>query len=70
MAPDEEICDQVVPKPEALRPFSGKVVAFDDAGAIQADGEDWDQLISKLTPQMVERLTLMYVPRSGVSLIA
>ena len=60
-----EACEQPFPSPEALRPYIGKVVAFDAKGVVRVAADTWEDLLAKVTD---ETLTMLCVP--GVRFIA
>ena len=64
-ADDDEIFEQSFPSPEALRPYIGKVVAFDAQGVIRAAADSWEEIMSRVAD---DSLTLLFVP--GYSVIA
>lgn len=51
---------------EALRPYIGKVVAFEPGGEIRASADTWEQLLKQLTEDMLDKLCLLYVPAGSV----
>jgi hypothetical protein len=62
---EDEVVEQVVPDAEALRPYLGKVVAYDEKGTIRAAGDTWAAAIQAAGDQLSE-WTLMYVPDFSV----
>jgi hypothetical protein len=68
MASSEETFEQVAPSPDALRPFVGKVVAFDDQGIIRESATSWGELVQKLkTTGLFGKLALLYVPAVSIA---
>jgi len=64
--PGDELFEQPAPSADELRPFLGKVVAFDASGVIRASGESWEDILAKLDQKALENLALMYVPNGAL----
>ncbi len=68
MASTEETVEQVAPSPEALRPFVGKVVAFDESGVVRESAGTWGELVQKLKAAgLFGKLALLYVPAASLA---
>ncbi|MGC4116029.1 MAG: hypothetical protein QM765_15875 [Myxococcales bacterium] len=66
MSPDEEFFEEPFPTIEEMRPYVGKVVAYDAQGKIRLSADSWSELVSKLTDEARSSLTLMYLPPTRV----
>jgi len=64
----EEALEQLVIKggPEALRPYVGQVVAVDEDGVVREAADSWEGLHSKLTDDVLSKVSLLYVPDARV----
>jgi hypothetical protein len=58
---ENELFDPPFPSAEALRPYVGKVVAYDAEGVVRLAAEDWKQMMETIRENL-ERWTLMYLP--------
>jgi hypothetical protein len=59
---DDEVFQQAFPDPEALRPYIGRVVAYDGSGAVRDSADTWEELLGRLTEKMLDDFKLLYVP--------
>lgn len=55
---DDEIFEEPFPTVDAMRPYVGKVVGYDDDGVIRLSADSWKDLPEDFD----EKLTLMYIP--------
>lgn len=51
---------------EALRPYIGKVIAFEPGGEVRASADTWEELMKKLSQEMLAALVLTYIPARRV----
>ena len=57
-----EVFEEPFPSVEDLRPYAGQVVAFDRQGRIQLAAASWAELMSKLSDDAANSLTVLYLP--------
>jgi len=63
---DEPITEQPFPTVDEMRPYVGKVVAYDAEGRIRLSADTWGELVAKLSAEARASLTLMYLPTNRV----
>lgn len=63
---DDPIVEQPFPSVEEMRPYVGKVVAYDEQGKIRLSADTWGELVAQLSAEARASLTLMYLPPNRV----